>query len=376
MRRIADALISLQQHGSGDYVGWEMWFPCNLPNVVDRLQQEARQLEADLEQWKHEIQEQRERFYELNYYSTKQLLLLREELGLLGDSGENEVKPEAMALLQSISRNITDTEVKTCMLSVSTRKDDGMCEDAEDNVVSTRESVVPNSTSPSSSAIVTDVLEVKSESNKCSTSQAQQKQDDLRAVKEAIVLDIENNFGYDKKLIWSAFDHCKNPRDQYAIEAWCSANQDEYPCGDDREEEEEEEERAKEEEKVEEPLLKGKPIEQEKSPYNKDIFKKDTTGILPGSDQQEMETIEKNVAVDMHHPVVKDLLKLNYSLKECFQAAQRYPNDSHAAHLYLMQNQERSDMFGAVDDSENDVVTSGQPDVEDHVENFVRYMHV
>ena len=156
VRRIADALIALQQHGSGDYVGWEMWFPCNLPNVVDRLQQVASKLEADLEQWKHEIQKQREQFYELNYYTTKQLLLLRQELGRLQEPGENVVKPEAMALLQSISRKITDNEVKTCVLSVrmTTREGAVVREGAEDNVECIP-SAVRNFTSPS--AILTDV---------------------------------------------------------------------------------------------------------------------------------------------------------------------------------------------------------------------------
>ena len=40
VRRIADALMALQQHGSDserDYIGWEMRFPCRLSNVVDRL---------------------------------------------------------------------------------------------------------------------------------------------------------------------------------------------------------------------------------------------------------------------------------------------------------------------------------------------------
>ena len=54
VRRIADALMALQQHGSGDYIGWEMRFPCRLSNVVDQLQQVACKLEDDLEQWKCE----------------------------------------------------------------------------------------------------------------------------------------------------------------------------------------------------------------------------------------------------------------------------------------------------------------------------------
>ena len=53
VRRIADALMALQQYGSGDYIGWEMKFPCSLPNVVEELQKVANKMEDDLEKWKH-----------------------------------------------------------------------------------------------------------------------------------------------------------------------------------------------------------------------------------------------------------------------------------------------------------------------------------
>ena len=242
MRRIADALIALQQHGSVDYVGWEIQFPCNLPNVVDELQHVASKLEADLEQWKHEIQEQRERFYELNYYTAKQLLLLRKELGRLQKSGQNEVKPEAMALLQSISRNVTDNEVKMCVLSVTIRKDDDVSENAKDNVESFRDTAVPNFTShTSSSAIVTDPHEDKSESSKCSTPQAQRRQDELSPVQEAILFDLMENSAYKEKLILLAFDECESPMDNNTVADWCFHHQDMYVQKEDGEKEEEEE---------------------------------------------------------------------------------------------------------------------------------------
>lgn len=251
MRRIADALIALQQHGSGDYVGWEI--ACNLPNVVDRLQQVASKLEADLEQSKHEIQEQRGQFYELNYYTTKQLLLLREELGRLQEPGENMVKPEAMALLQSISRNITDNEVKVCVLSVTTRKDDNVGEDAEDKVESTRKSELRNFISPTSSSTI-DVG--KSESTKCSIPQAQQKQDDLSPVQKAILLDIMEIFAFDENLILLAFDRCENPSDIDAVIVWCAYNESIYLHSEDEEEGEEEEKK--------EPLVKGELMDHKK----------------------------------------------------------------------------------------------------------------
>ena len=90
--------MALQQYGSGDYIGWEMKFPCALPNVVEELQKVASKMEDDLEKWKQEIQEKRDEFYELNYYTTQQLLLLREELGRLKEPGEDQVKPPSLSV--------------------------------------------------------------------------------------------------------------------------------------------------------------------------------------------------------------------------------------------------------------------------------------
>ena len=55
--------------------------------------------------------------------------------------------------------------------------------------------------------------------------------------------------------------------------------------------------------------------------------------------------VRKRITIDEHHPVVKQLIKLGYPMEQCLQAAQRHPDDSHAANDYLMQNEEQSDMF-------------------------------
>lgn len=178
------------------------------------------------------------------------------------------------------------------------------------------------------------------------------------------------NFEYEKKLILLAFERCENPTDLNTVATWCTNNQDMYSYGEEKEGDEEEE---KEEELFE-------LIEQENfwTLDNRDYtcnFEEDA-GIAPGFNQLEMETTEKHGTVDMNHPVVKELLQLNYSLEECFEAARWFPNDSHAALLYLMQHKEQRDMFGAVGGGEkDDVGTSRQPDVEDHVATVgVRYM--
>ena len=51
--------MALQQYGSGDYIGWEMTFPCALPNVVKELQKVASKMQFNLDKWKNVIQEKR-----------------------------------------------------------------------------------------------------------------------------------------------------------------------------------------------------------------------------------------------------------------------------------------------------------------------------
>ena len=340
MRRIADALMALQQHGSGDYIGWEMKCPCNLPNVVDQLQHVASNLEDDLEQWKHEIQEQRDQFYELNYYTTQQLLLLRKELGRLQEPRENTVKPEAMALLLSISRDVSGDVMKEYVLDVTHKEQQKVMAlastiaQAEDHVSFTdqpteQSAQLPEPVDPTISAVVIDLLE--SEATKTSTPRAIQKEDDLGIEQKAILANIRNNFGCHKQLILLAFERCENSCDPHAVTAWCMNNQSKYMYDDDDDDDEEEEE-----EEEEEPFTETR----NNSSKNNYSMKEDTESSIEveasiNEPAEEMVTVEERIAVDEHHPVVKELLELDYPLEQCLQAAERYPDDSQAAFEYL-----------------------------------------
>lgn len=74
--------MALQQAGIIKYTGWVLTFSC-LPDRFEKLQALARDMENELQKWKDEIKEARERFYELNNYTVLQLLSLRSELGKL-----------------------------------------------------------------------------------------------------------------------------------------------------------------------------------------------------------------------------------------------------------------------------------------------------
>lgn len=75
--------------------------------MFDRLQQQAKEMEEELRIWEDEVQKARKEYYELNYYTTMQLLTLRKELGKLKTSGQSHVNPHVLTLLQSISTEIS-----------------------------------------------------------------------------------------------------------------------------------------------------------------------------------------------------------------------------------------------------------------------------
>ena len=369
VRRIADALMALQQYGSGDYIGWEMTFPCALPNVVEELQKVASGMETDLDKWKKEIQEKRDEFYELNYYTTQQLLLLREELGRLKEPGEDQVEPHAMALLQSISREVSADAMKRYVQQVATileqqRASSSTTEKAvkkkvqepvsSSSHVSGQEAVAASVPSPSpaeaSSALMADLL--KSEGAKTSAPLAQTQEHELTNDRKAILVNLEEMFEFHRQLILLAFERCDSPVDQNEVSRWCLENQDKYKYEDEDKDEEDDE-----------------PMEEDTQDMNSDkevVTEEDAVSFMDvtadGAPLPSAEVVVKErVAVDEHHPVVKRLLDLDYPLDKCLDAAERFPEDSHAAYEYLQQTGEQGDIFGEEEVMEWSTVEASRP---------------
>ena len=250
--------MALQQYGSGDYIGWEMSFPCALPNVVEELQKVASKMEDDLDKWKQEIQEKRDEFYELNYYTTQQLLLLREELGRLKEPGEDQVKPHAMALLQSISREVSADAMKRYVQEVVTILEQQRAMTSTEAKAERKKVKVPVSSSSqlsgqeaaaptlpppateASSAFMTGLLE--SEGVKTSAPLAQTQENELTNDRRAILVNLKENFGFHRQLILLAFERCDNPGDKNEVSRWCLDNQDNFKYKEEEPMEEEKEE--------------------------------------------------------------------------------------------------------------------------------------
>ena len=114
MCQIADALIALQQVGNVKYIGWTLEFPCAM-NFVNELQEIAKTMNGELEEWKQTVEDARNKFYELNYFTMVQLLDLRRELGKLKDTPSfhksPKIEPSVLSLLHSVSPQVDNISV-------------------------------------------------------------------------------------------------------------------------------------------------------------------------------------------------------------------------------------------------------------------------
>ena len=111
--QVADVLVELHHEGHVKYIGWHHQCPCS-SNLTNELQH-LTEMKCELTAWKEEVAKQRQKFYELNYYTTLQLLYLRKELcekSLLHS-------PNVLTLLLSISPDVQNSSVEEAIQYVA-----------------------------------------------------------------------------------------------------------------------------------------------------------------------------------------------------------------------------------------------------------------
>jgi len=114
---IADLLLSLQHVGNVKYIGWSLQVMCcaSADFIVNTLQDQIDHMNAELNMWNHNVKCMRNDFYELNYYTTSQLLVLRQALIKLKHNETCALETEVLFLLQSIS---AETELELVVSAV------------------------------------------------------------------------------------------------------------------------------------------------------------------------------------------------------------------------------------------------------------------
>jgi hypothetical protein len=243
--RIAEVLLALRQAGNVAYSGHVVVINCAMyvtsqeEEEQQELQEElakqhvaelealAKEMEAALEGWENEVKEARRQYYELNYYTTRQLLKIRKELGLFRQNPHRQIGPEVLALLQSISPAVTSENVHSVLMDLERFGIDlqaaasftsrGMYDDEmetrdSDITVSPMKAIPPGATESD--------LKLSS-----GTDKLQAAEQALTDVQKAILTNLVEYQGYSRPLVLKAFEECDEEANEYDIQHWCGENE-------------------------------------------------------------------------------------------------------------------------------------------------------
>ena len=110
-------MCQLQNVGHTKYITWSLTFTCSKV-TVEKLTDQAANMENELKNLFDSINEQRLNFHALNYFTTQQLLQIRCELGNLKQDSTAEVASQLHSLLSIISLQITSDDIKNVVEAV------------------------------------------------------------------------------------------------------------------------------------------------------------------------------------------------------------------------------------------------------------------
>ena len=216
--------------------------------MVDELQQQAKDMEKELQTWEEEVRQARKEYYELNYYTTLQLLTLRKELGRLKISEQprahSQIKPHVLALLESISTEIISPHVWDVVKSVTAEQQQGGGASVFTTQHYTSAEMLPASTAgPSSQAVPStqpsltdDILASADRQASASASRTRLPQpklthDELTEKQREVFDNFMNYYNYPERLILMALE--KFREDQHEAENWIMENASQYDLSDD-----------------------------------------------------------------------------------------------------------------------------------------------
>ena len=275
--RIAEVLISLQRVGNIKYMGWVLQIPCmgDRNAIISKLQTLAKEMEHELTIWKEEVTQKRGDFYELNNFTTLQLLTLRRELGVVkskSNSGPADVTPSVLALLESISTQVTAPHVHVVVQNIIADSIKSAVPAPSISIQVGGSIVSPSLSSPavlSASDANTSThrepslaQEIFSSADLQTSSGAEDmkvdvaveppkiSEDELSQEQRGMMQDLIKRYAFPTGLILKAFEECEAESTKYDIEKWCIKNVDKFldgqSGGEDSEEEEEEVEEEEE----------------------------------------------------------------------------------------------------------------------------------
>ena len=221
--------------------------------LVDALKNIAKQMECGLEDWKNKVERSRKGHYELNYYTTLQLLGLRKELALIRSKSGKQCSPEVLALLQSISPNLTVEDVHDAIMPLQASSSSIELMPKNSPIVTVEEELsdgaeelgqfstpisLTRDQSMQSSQDSSGAIPPSSESYDSTPCEAADehmlsrpailKEENLRAQQKDIFTDLVGYQGYSKGLVLKALEVSSSESDLYDIQHWCDENQNKF----------------------------------------------------------------------------------------------------------------------------------------------------
>ena len=237
--------------------------------LVELLQEHAKQMEEALKDWQVEIQFARTLYYQLNYYTTLQLLTLRREFGRCKASYSYCVPPNVLALLHSVSPQITNSTIRDAVVRATTEVQPFLIDSSNDlmdeniplgeiplarTIQESSELAADSYMKPSGVILrghnVQPPVGKPSSTTTGSVTKAPLKMtpsltvNDLNDEQKQIFTRLVEFLHHSESHVLRAFQECSPEANKYDIEGWCDRNDDDYSDddrGDEYESENEEE---------------------------------------------------------------------------------------------------------------------------------------
>ena len=218
---IADVLLSLQQVGNVKYIGWSFQIPCSTEpfQIVNSLQYQIVQMEDELVLWNCKIQDMRNDFYELNYYTTSQLLMLRQALVKLKHDEGVILDSDILALLHSIHPKIESKNVKNAIKMAAVNEVTSVVMQPEVFMETSKNSELKD---------VLEMMNQESEHPKAENGRQVMTEEELSVSQKEIMSFIINQIGCTKKLVlWIFQENFSEEKNKYDYLNLCTRYQNE-----------------------------------------------------------------------------------------------------------------------------------------------------
>lgn len=189
-------------------------------------------MENELSKWEEDVKIQREEFYELNYFTTLQLLTLRMELGRLKDQSKTvAISPEILALLQSISTQVGPSQVINAVNQVLLEaKQEAVPEPEPEPEPVPAIEVHPNIPEGEQNDTAVAMPQLKQEGS--TSPEPVSLEDSLSDELRGYITTISSRVDCSRQLVLKAFEILGEKLTRTEYEDWCVNNMDEYSFDD------------------------------------------------------------------------------------------------------------------------------------------------